>query len=229
MTKHMNYRKLWEIANNTIIPKGYHIHHIDGNHSNNEISNLICVSPEEHHNIHLSQGDIVALNGKFIQGASKAGKKGGIKSRPRWQEGNKKKTLSDALKKTYTENGGSKLKGKSISDSHKKNISIAVTGEKNPMYGKNHTNETKDLLSDIGKTKVGELNGFYGKSHTNKTKELLSQYAKTRIGEKNPMYGRSAVSEKNLKWYTNGTSVIYVTEGTQPDDYVRGRKLNDNG
>jgi hypothetical protein len=40
------------------------------------------------------------LNGKFIQGASKAGKKGGIKSRPRWQEGNKKKTLSDALKKT---------------------------------------------------------------------------------------------------------------------------------
>jgi hypothetical protein len=229
MIKHINYRKLWEIANNTTIPKGYHIHHMDGNHSNNDISNLICVSPEEHHKIHLSQGDIVGLNGKFIQGASEAGKKGGTKSRPRWEEGDKKKTLSGALKKSYTENGGSKLKGKPISDSHKKAISIAVTGENNPMYGKSHTDETKQSLSDIGKTKVGELNGFYGKSHTDETKQLLSDIGKTRTGEKNPMYGRSAVSEKNLKWYTNGSNVIYVTEGTQPDGYVRGRKINGNG
>jgi len=229
MTKFVNYRKFWEAANNTTIPKGYHIHHIDGNHNNNDINNLVCVSAEEHHNIHLVQGDIVALNGKFIQGASEAGKLGGTKSRPRWEEGNKKKTLSDALKKSYTETGGSKLRGKNISDSHKKNISIKVTGEKNPMYGKTHTDEVKQVLSDIGKTKVGELNNFYGKTHTDETRELISQYAKTRIGKKNPMYGRSTVKEKNLKWYTNGTDIIYVTEGTEPDGYIRGRKLNDNG
>jgi hypothetical protein len=229
MPKTVNYRKLWEIANNTTIPKGYHIHHIDGNHNNNDINNLMCVSPEEHHNIHLSQGDIVALNGKFIQGASEAGKLGGAKSKPRWKEGDKKKTLSEGLKNYYAENGGSPLKGKLISDSHKKKISISMTGEKNPMYGKSHSDEVKQLLSEIGKTKTGELNNFYGKTHTDKTRELFRQYAKTRTGEKNPLYGRSIVREKNLKWYTNGTNVIYVTEGTEPDGYKRGRKLNDNG
>lgn len=63
MSKFVNYRKLWEAANNATIPSGYHIHHIDGIHNNNDITNLMCVSAEEHHNIHLSQDDIVALNG----------------------------------------------------------------------------------------------------------------------------------------------------------------------
>lgn len=42
-------------------------------------------------------------------------------------------------------------------------------------------------------------------------------------GSKNSMYGRSAVVENNLKWYNDGTTNIYVTEGAQPADYVRGR------
>jgi hypothetical protein len=42
-------------------------------------------------------------------------------------------------------------------------------------------------------------------------------------GIKNPMYGRSAISEQNLKWYTNGLDNIYVTEGTNPPGYYRGR------
>ena len=45
----------------------------------------------------------------------------------------------------------------------------------------------------------------------------------TAKGSKNPMYGRSAVKENNLKWYTNGTDNVYVTEGTEPDGYHRGR------
>lgn len=39
------------------IPKGYHIHHIDGNHSNNHIDNLQCITAQEHYNIHKDQGD----------------------------------------------------------------------------------------------------------------------------------------------------------------------------
>jgi len=35
--------------------------------------------------------------------------------------------------------------------------------------------------------------------------------------------GRSAVKEKNLKWYTNGIDNVYVTEGTEPEGYRRGR------
>lgn len=42
-------------------------------------------------------------------------------------------------------------------------------------------------------------------------------------GSKNGMYGRSAIKENNLKWYTNGNENIYVTEGSQPIGYYRGR------
>lgn len=59
-----NYRKIYEHHHGTI-PKdeqgrSYHIHHIDGNRLNNNPSNLVAVSIEEHYNIHLSQGDLNA-------------------------------------------------------------------------------------------------------------------------------------------------------------------------
>lgn len=53
----MHYRKIWEITNNKKIPKGYEIHHIDGNHDNNEPDNLKLVSIEEHLEIHKQQKD----------------------------------------------------------------------------------------------------------------------------------------------------------------------------
>jgi hypothetical protein len=63
----VNYRKIYE-SHHGKIPKGYHIHHIDGNPFNNEISNLQCVSPEEHAEIHKNE---------FTKWASVGGKKGG--------------------------------------------------------------------------------------------------------------------------------------------------------
>lgn len=42
------------------IPEGFDIHHIDGNHSNNNPSNLKAVSLKEHYDIHFSQGDYAA-------------------------------------------------------------------------------------------------------------------------------------------------------------------------
>lgn len=55
------YRKIFTEANGPI-PKDsngrtYEIHHIDGNHANHELSNLKCVSIQEHYDIHYSQGD----------------------------------------------------------------------------------------------------------------------------------------------------------------------------
>ena len=49
-----DYRKLYESVFGEI-PKdsqnrSYEIHHIDGNHNNNSIENLMCVSIEEHFN-----------------------------------------------------------------------------------------------------------------------------------------------------------------------------------
>ena len=43
-----SYRKIYEEHHNVKIPKGWHIHHIDGNNKNNDISNLEMLSPDDH-------------------------------------------------------------------------------------------------------------------------------------------------------------------------------------
>lgn len=47
------HRLIWE-KHNGEIPKGYQIHHIDGNKLNNDISNLQLISAEEHTRLHMS-------------------------------------------------------------------------------------------------------------------------------------------------------------------------------
>lgn len=59
-----NYRKIYENHYGPI-PKdetgrSYEIHHIDGNHSNNDPENLKAVTIQEHYDIHYSQQDWVA-------------------------------------------------------------------------------------------------------------------------------------------------------------------------
>lgn len=60
------YRKIWESVNGKIpkddFGRSYEIHHIDGNHLNNDITNLKLVTIEEHYSIHFNQGDYVACH-----------------------------------------------------------------------------------------------------------------------------------------------------------------------
>lgn len=60
------YRKIWESVNGKIpkddLGRSYEIHHIDGNHSNNDIINLKLVTIEEHYNIHFNQCDYAACH-----------------------------------------------------------------------------------------------------------------------------------------------------------------------
>lgn len=49
--KNLMHRYVWEFYNGKI-PKGYEIHHIDFDRSNNDISNLKLVSRSEHRKIH---------------------------------------------------------------------------------------------------------------------------------------------------------------------------------
>lgn len=61
-TKH--YRKIYENHNGPIpsdeLGRTFEIHHIDGVRSNNEPSNLIALSIQEHYDLHYSQGDWIA-------------------------------------------------------------------------------------------------------------------------------------------------------------------------
>lgn len=55
------YRKIYE-QNYGPIPDGYDIHHKDGNPYNNDPNNLIALTPEEHYELHLRQGDYKAAS-----------------------------------------------------------------------------------------------------------------------------------------------------------------------
>jgi hypothetical protein len=59
-----DYRKIYESYHGPIpydeTGRRYEIHHIDGNHNNNNISNLKLVTIQEHYEIHKAQGDWAA-------------------------------------------------------------------------------------------------------------------------------------------------------------------------
>lgn len=56
-----NYKKIWERHHNKPLPENMEIHHIDGNFNNNDPSNLLAVTIEEHLKIHLDQNDYSAV------------------------------------------------------------------------------------------------------------------------------------------------------------------------
>lgn len=74
------------------------------------------------------------------------------------------KNRSEETLQKLSENNAHYWKGKTLTNVHKQNISESLKGEKNPMYGKNHTDEAREKMSE-------------------------SQKAINRSGEKNPMYG----------------------------------------
>ena len=57
----MNYKKIWENTNKQKLPLNKEIHHIDGDHTNNDPTNLLAVTIEEHLDIHLKQNDYAAV------------------------------------------------------------------------------------------------------------------------------------------------------------------------
>ena len=94
-----------------------------------------------------------------------------------------------------------------------------MRGEGNPMYGKKHSEETKNFLSNyaknirdnsvyrtddfkrkISEVTKGEKNGMYGKKHTELSKEKMSEQQKGKhAGEKNGMYGHKGDNALNGK------------------------------
>ena len=85
-----NYRKIWEEFHNKKIPENYEIHHIDNNHDNNSIENLLLVSIEEHLEIHKSQEDwgavqAILMRMENMQGIKEAASK---HQKQLWESGN---------------------------------------------------------------------------------------------------------------------------------------------
>jgi len=103
-----------------------------------------------------------------------------------------------------------------------------ISGEKNPFYGKKHTEEskrkmrgrivsreTRKKLSDAQKGKTGEKNGFYGKKHSEESKLKLSEAHKGQIpwmkGKTHSAKTRNAISER-LKGNINALGYKHTEE-----------------
>ena len=90
--------------------------------------------------------------------------------------------------------------GKHHTEETRKKLSQANKGENNPMYGKTHTENTRKKMSQANK---GEKHPMYGKHHTDATRKKMSQASK---GENNPMYGkRGKDSQRYGKHHTDET------------------------
>ena len=118
-----NYRKIWEDANGPIpkdeLGRSYEIHHIDGNRKNNDLSNLMCVSIQEHYDIHKNQKDYCA--------AFRISQRLNISNEERLE----------CLNNLAESKRGNKIwLGRKHTIETKLKISKSVSGEKSPCFGR---------------------------------------------------------------------------------------------
>lgn len=161
-----NYRKIWEAAYGPI-PKdehgrSYEIHHIDGNRNNNDLSNLMCVSIEDHYNIHKDKKEYGAA---FIIA--------------------QRMSLSLDEMKQLTKQMAENKKGKAPWNKGKTGIYSEETINKikqaTSISSKGRTPWNKGKRFKIKSDRSGENNSFYGRSHSEETKQAIRDKLKNRV------------------------------------------------
>ena len=183
----VNYRKLWEDAFGPI-PKevdgrSYEIHHIDGDNTNNVLSNLQCVTTKEHYEIHKRQGDLRAawiikqrlklsveelenLRRDYVEVPFS------VEHRQKMSEAQKGKKISEKTRLKMSKSQKER-KRKPHSEETKAKISKTVSN----LERKPHSEETKRKMSEARK-------GKKMMPHTEERKRKISQAIKKRVAEK---------------------------------------------
>lgn len=143
---HHEYRKIYEEHYKVKIPKGYHIHHKDGNSENNDPLNLECLSIEEHALKHEHMRNFISVS-KLA--SEKGGKAQGAK--------NKESGHWDTIK----------LLGNSPEAIEKRNERCKALGI--GFYSEN----TKKRRSKFGKQLKEEKRGIFSEESRAKVKEMF--------------------------------------------------------
>lgn len=71
-------------------------------------------------------------------------------------------------------------KGKKMSKEFREKMSEITSGENHPMYGKHHTEETKQKIRENRKPLSGENHPMYGRHHSEESKRKISENSKGR-------------------------------------------------
>ena len=88
-------------------------------------------------------------------------------------------------------------RGKIISSETRTKLSYANMGEKNGMYGRKHTEETKKKISANRSSISGKNNPMYGKKHSDESKKKISAAQK---GKKKPPFTEEHRRNLSLAW-----------------------------
>jgi group I intron endonuclease len=102
-----------------------------------------------------------------------------------------------------------------LTDEQRKILSLRIIGEKNPMFGKKHTTEALQKMSD---RMSGDKNPFYGKIHTDETKTLIGKSSKGRCAGENNAHAKLTLE-----------IVIQIREDWKTGKYTKvalGKKYN---
>lgn len=150
-----NYRRIWE-KHNGPIPKdqqgrSYDIHHIDGDHSNNDISNLTALSRRDHYETHKKQGDWFAC---LILSETL----------------NLTKEEIDEISRRTTEAIKDKLKGVPKTEEHRRKLSEAKRGKPSNRKGEKHSEASKSKMRE---SHLGEKRGSMSHEHREKIRASL--------------------------------------------------------
>lgn len=94
------------------------------------------------------------------------------------------------------------LTGRTLSDEHKAKLRHAKSGDKNPMYGRTHTQESREKMSNANtgkkisvETRQKVSKSLTGRKHTDETKQKMSAAKKGKPGRKQSAETKRKISE----------------------------------
>lgn len=91
---------VWE-KHNGKVPKGYYVHHIDGNKTNNSIENLQLITPKEHNQHHCKEPQRLEMSKRNMEIARvEASKWHGSEKGRSWHRELWKKTIGNKMERT---------------------------------------------------------------------------------------------------------------------------------
>lgn len=124
----------------------------------------------------------------------------------------------------YNNRPGKSTKGKQLSEEHKRNISLATSGENNPQFGAVWSDERRKKMSETRKARIanGQIKIDTSACHTEEARKKVSEKAKERLTnpENHPMFGRLQSDEAKKK-------ISAKMKGRIP--WNKGKKLNKRG